>query len=381
MYVNYQHRIFGLDVIRTIAILLVLLSHSTLLIFPENNNISLTAIRFFGTIGVDLFFVLSGYLIGGLILKQMNKGETAFKDFAYFWIRRWFRTLPNYFLILLLNILLFYVLYNSVINDIGYFIVFLQNFSTPHPDFFTEAWSLSIEEYTYVIGPLLLFVLLSFLKNISKEKLFIFMTLTIIFVITYLRIRYHNNHNLENFEAWSHNIRKVVIYRIDSIYYGFIGAFAAINYASIWRNYKKIFFIVGLLLFTVTHLFILLNDAQPSSFPLFYNIFYLPLISISLLLLFPMFTNWKTGSVLKKQITYTSILSYGIYLINYSLILLTIQYFIDIENVSIFMKLSLLVLFWTLTFYISYLLYRFFEKPMTDLRDSQRVKSFFAKKR
>lgn len=374
MYVNYQHRIFGLDVVRTIAILLVLFSHSTLLIFPEDNNISLTAIRFFGTIGVDLFFVLSGYLIGGLILKQIKSGKIAFKDFMYFWIRRWFRTLPNYFLILILNVLLFYVLYNTVIDNVGYFIVFLQNFSTPHPDFFTEAWSLSIEEYAYIIGPLILYVLLLFLKNTSKEKLYIFMTLIIIFMITYFRIRYHNNHNFESFEAWSHNVRKVVIYRIDSIYYGFIGAFVTINYASIWRNYKKIFFIVGLLLFIVTHLFILINDAQPTSFPLFYSVFYLPLISISLLLLFPVFSNWETGTILKKQITYISILSYGIYLINYSLILLTIQYFIDIENVSLITKLLLLIMFWIVTFYGSYLLYRYFEKPMTDLRDSKFIK-------
>ena len=245
MYINYQHRIFGLDVIRAIAILLVLTSHSTLLIFPEDNNISITAIRFFGTIGVDLFFVLSGYLIGGLILKQIRTGKTAFKDFLYFWIRRWFRTLPNYFLILVFNVLLFYVLYNTVIDDIGYFVIFLQNFATPYPDFFTEAWSLSIEEYAYIIGPLLLYVLLLLWKNTSKDKLFLFMTLIIILAITYFRIHYHNNHSIDSFEAWSHNIRKVVIYRIDSIYYGFIGVYIATHFSSIWQNYKILFVYLG----------------------------------------------------------------------------------------------------------------------------------------
>ena len=188
MYIKYQHRIFGLDVIRTIAILLVLMSHSTLLLFPEKNNISITAIRFFGTIGVDLFFVLSGYLIGGLLLKQLRKGKIAFKDFIYFWVRRWFRTLPNYFLILILNIMLYYVLYNIVINDVGYFIVFIQNFAKPHPDFFTEAWSLSIEEYAYIIGPLILFILLFLRKKSSKDTLYLVMVFVIIFSITYFRV-------------------------------------------------------------------------------------------------------------------------------------------------------------------------------------------------
>ena len=379
MYINYQHRIFGLDVIRTIAILLVLISHSTLLLFPENNHISITAIRFFGTIGVDLFFVLSGYLIGGLLLRQIRNGKTAFKNFMYFWIRRWFRTLPNYILILAFNVLLYYVLYHVVIDDIGYFIVFLQNFAVPHPNFFTEAWSLSVEEYAYIIGPLILYILLLFRKNNSKEKLYIVMVFIIILAITYFRIRYHNNHGLESFETWSHSIRKVVIYRIDSIYYGFIGAYVAVNYTSVWQNYKKRFFNIGMLIFIVTHTFIFAYDAQPNDFPLFYNIFYLPLISISLLLLFPVFSNWKTGNFLKKQITSTSILSYGIYLINYSLILLTIQYFIDVESVPVFMKLILLLVYWVVTFYVSYLLYRYFEKPMTDLRDSKFIKEKFNK--
>ena len=374
MYINYQHRIFGLDVIRTIAILLVLISHSTLLLFPGNNTIYLTAIRFLGTIGVDLFFVLSGYLIGGLLLKQIGKGKIAFKDFVYFWVRRWFRTLPNYFLILVLNVILYYILYQIIISDIGYFVVFLQNFANPHPDFFTEAWSLSIEEYAYIIGPLILYILLLFWKNVSKNKLYIVMILIILFAITYFRVHYHNNHNLDSFETWSQNIRKVVIYRVDSIYYGFIGAYVALNYASIWKNYKKLFFSFGVLIFLLTHTFIFVYNASPTDFPLFYNIFYLPIISISLLLFFPIFSNWETGTFLKAQITYTSILSYGIYLINYSLILLTIKYFFDVENASIVIKLVVLMAYWVLSFYFPYILYRYFEKPMTDLRDSKFIK-------
>jgi peptidoglycan/LPS O-acetylase OafA/YrhL len=88
--------------------------------------------------------------------------------------------LPNYILILAFNVLLYYILYHLVIDDIGYFIVFLQNFATPHPDFFTEAWSLSVEEYAYIIGPLILYILLLFRKNNLKEKLYIVMVFIII---------------------------------------------------------------------------------------------------------------------------------------------------------------------------------------------------------
>jgi len=119
MYISLKNRIFGLDVIRALAILLVLCSHSTLLLFPNQKHILLTVIQFFGTVGVDLFFVLSGFLIGTIILKQVHKGQTKFKDFCYFWVRRWFRTLPNYFLILLINIALLFVLKGEVLKGIG----------------------------------------------------------------------------------------------------------------------------------------------------------------------------------------------------------------------------------------------------------------------
>ena len=121
MYINYNHRVFGLDVIRALAIIMVLCSHSTLLLFPNQDTTLLTAIRFFGAIGVDLFFVLSGFLIGGIILKQLKEGKVSFKDFLYFWTRRWFRTLPNYFLILILNILVFYFLHDKIIVGISNF--------------------------------------------------------------------------------------------------------------------------------------------------------------------------------------------------------------------------------------------------------------------
>jgi len=271
VYINYQHRIFGLDVVRTIAILLVLFSHSTLLLFPEKNNAILFAIRFMGTIGVDLFFVLSGYLIGGLLLKQIKAEKTAFKDFLYFWVRRWFRTLPNYVLILILNILLYFVLYRMIIDDIGCFLVFLQNFSSPHPNFFSEAWSLSVEEYAYIVGPLILFMLSLVWKNDAKHRSYILMVFIIIFGITCFRIYYHNNHIPDNLETWSQNIRKVVIYRIDSIYYGFIGAYMAVHLSRIWKNFKNRFFALGLLIFLGIHFPIFLMDASPNDYPLFFT--------------------------------------------------------------------------------------------------------------
>ncbi|WP_298556199.1 acyltransferase [uncultured Algibacter sp.] len=377
MYIDYKNRIFGLDVLRAIAILMVLFSHSTLLLFPNQQHLLITIIQFFGTIGVDLFFVLSGYLIGTIILKQLQKGKTKFKDFCYFWMRRWFRTLPNYFLILSLNILALYVLKGKIINEVITYFGFLQNFNSPHPNFFTEAWSLSIEEYAYIIGPLLLFILVSYFKKTSKNQLFLITVLGIIILVTCLRFNFHLSNKIQSMHEWSQEIRKVVIYRIDSIYYGFLAAFLIYNFNSFVKQFERRFFWIGLVLFLGIHILIFGFDLQPEHATLFFNIFYLPLLSISLLLLFPVFVNWDQSNRFKSQITQISILSYGLYLVNYSLILLTMQHFINIEVQSVFIKIILLAVYWLSSFALAFLLYRFFEKPMTDLRDLKSIRRYF----
>ncbi len=382
MYIDYKHRIFGLDVVRALAIILVLISHSTLLLFPNSSNFILTIIQFFGAIGVDLFFVLSGYLIGWIILKQIAAEKTRPLDFVYFWIRRWFRTLPNYVLILFLNIGVFYALYDVIIDDISHYFIFVQNFSSAHPDFFTEAWSLSIEEYAYIVVPLLLLLLLSVFKKTDRIKLFLWVTGSLILLVTCFRFNYHSGNStyiLYHDYEWSKEIRKVVIYRLDSIYYGFFAAFLAFKYNRIWQRFKILAFCIGILLFFGIHGVIFSNRLRPEDGLLFFDVFYLPLVSICLLLLFPVFSGWKEGEFLRRTITSISILSYALYLVNYSLILLTIQHFINVEAQSTIIKSLILLAYWVASFFFSYLLYKYFEKPMMNLRDSKFVKHYFVK--
>lgn len=360
--------------LRAIAIILVLFSHSTLLLFPNQKHIIITSIQFLGTIGVDLFFVLSGYLIGGLILKQLKNVNIKFKDFQYFWIRRWFRTLPNYFLILVLNILIVFLFKNEFIKGLGSYFVFLQNFTKPHPDFFTEAWSLSIEEYSYIIGPVLLYILITLFSKKNKINLFLFVTLLVIVLAHFLRLHFHFSNTLDSMHSWSSKLRKVVIYRLDAIYYGFLAIYLVSKYQVKVLELKKILFSIGILVFLGIHASIFIYDLQPENASFFYNMLYLPLVSVSLLLLFPVFVNWKQGHFLKNIITKISILSYGLYLVNYSLVLLTLQYFFDVQIMSMSQKGILLISFWLISFVLSYILYNYYEKPITDLRDSEFIK-------
>jgi peptidoglycan/LPS O-acetylase OafA/YrhL len=87
-------RIFGLDILRASAILFVMLSHSRAFIDPHAGT------YYYGLFildGVDLFFVLSGFLIGGILIRTINDKGLTWVQLTNFWTRRWFRTLPNYF--------------------------------------------------------------------------------------------------------------------------------------------------------------------------------------------------------------------------------------------------------------------------------------------
>ncbi|OMP31301.1 acyltransferase [Mangrovimonas sp. DI 80] len=370
-----KSRIFGLDAIRAVAILLVLVSHSSLLLYPNQENTLLTAIRFFGTIGVDLFFVLSGFLIGGIILKQINSNKIQLKDFVYFWIRRWFRTLPNYYFILVINIFLVYIFYGEIIKGVGCYFLFLQNFASPQEDFFTESWSLSIEEFAYVIGPLLLYFSIVLVKRVPKHLLFLFITVLIIIGITISRYYFHVNNILESGQEWSRALRKVVVYRIDAIYYGFLAVYIATYFKSEWQNYRVYSLVVGILFFLGMHAVISYAALSPENSQFFFNVFYLPFVAIALLLCFPFVIQIKGKGSLKRVITKLSVLSYGLYLINYSILLLTIQHFMDLSESSIMRKAIVLLVYWSLSLYLSNLLYTYFEKPIMDLRDRPKLKS------
>ena len=88
---------------RTIAILSVVCSHF-LWIYPDLNNGFTQLLRLSGFMGVEIFFVLSGYLIGGILYRLVVTQQQGGRRLGYFLIRRWFRTLPNYNLVLLINI-------------------------------------------------------------------------------------------------------------------------------------------------------------------------------------------------------------------------------------------------------------------------------------
>lgn len=204
---NNTDRIFGLDLFRAIAIILVVLTHGGFLL----KDTFLNNFQYIKIIdGVDLFFVLSGFLIGTILLKEINsKDKFGIRELTQFWKRRWFRTLPNYYLILLINyFIVYFEIIHEDINQFNWkFLFFLQNFTSPFYDFFWESWSLAIEEWFYISSPILLIV---FLKFLNPKNSFILVTILMI-LFPFLYRFYSLNDSIDDF-WYGETFRKVVLF-------------------------------------------------------------------------------------------------------------------------------------------------------------------------
>ncbi|MGZ3712156.1 MAG: acyltransferase family protein, partial [Bdellovibrionota bacterium] len=136
-------RFWGLDLLRAIAVLAVVLYH-----YPKDpSQLWLRALSHYGWVGVDLFFVLSGYLIAGQFFTHSQARRPGL--FSRFFIRRIFRTLPNYLVVLAI-----YVIFINQQNvGLWKYFFFIQNFEIPQV--FSYSWSLCIEEQFYLVFPVL----------------------------------------------------------------------------------------------------------------------------------------------------------------------------------------------------------------------------------
>ncbi|MBU2181183.1 MAG: acyltransferase [Gammaproteobacteria bacterium] len=148
-----MNRLPGLDLLRAIAIVWVMLYHVT------SWGVVLPGFAEYGFIGVDLFFVLSGFLIGWQLLKPYTAGTQP--AWGQFFVRRAFRVLPAYWFVLLLYWAVPALRESPNIQPLWQFLTFSQNLFTDyfHARAFSHAWSLCVEEHFYLLLPPLVWLL------------------------------------------------------------------------------------------------------------------------------------------------------------------------------------------------------------------------------
>ena len=379
MRIDYSKRIFGLDVMRAVAILLVVFSHALWLV-PEAEGIIPDLLSLAGVIGVEIFFVLSGFLIGRIVLKMFLQENFNFNKVTYFWIRRWFRTLPNYYLVLVLNIFLMIFLGLQLPENLWHYFFFIQNFAWEMPLFFSESWSLPIEEFAYILGPLLLYLLFCFKFRIDKAKLFSLVTIIIILLFTITKIIYSFKTPVSDMMFWNVNLKSVTIYRIDAIYYGMLASYVAMINPKKWQKLSWISFVIGVLIFFILNFIIPEKGVYIETNPFFWNVFYLPINSIAIAFCLPVLSELKNmNRFIVIPVTYISLISYSMYLLHYSIILQLLKHLVPSEELSNLEIIGYSSAYIISTILLAYVLYRVFEKPMMDIRDRQFIINRFIK--
>jgi peptidoglycan/LPS O-acetylase OafA/YrhL len=359
-------RFFGLDFLRALSISLLLFSHSSWIynssgILGKMQDAS-------GFLGVELFIVLSGFLIGGMLYKQFLHENYTLKDAGLFVTRRLMRVLPSYYLVILI-ITIIYLLFGFSVSEVWKYPLMIQNFSSPIPAFFPESWSLPVKEMGYIFVVILLLVVSKTFIKASKQVLFLTVVIGLI-AFTFLLKLYYDIHSANlQLRIWSFTVRSVVIYRIDSVLIGVLFGYFYHNYKEFIMSKRKLFLAVGLLLFLVLFLCIVVFKLRLTNASWFWNILCLPLVSIAICLFIPFLLNWKSPpQAIGNGITFICNIAYSIYLLHYSVVLFLLKYFIDTKDFSLWQLNLFAILYLSITVGLSYLFYTYFEKPINQFR-------------
>lgn len=375
---NVKNRNIGLDILRSIAVWNVLLMHLAIVL----NAAQIIPIVWLPLPdGVDLFFVLSGYLIGKIMLRNFIAENNTNIGIVRFVVSRWFRTLPNYYF------LTFIVFALTVLTTRHFFIpiynlTFTQSISPKIFNFYAETWSLCIEEWYYVLIPFLIFIVTVGNKNKLTEKHFLLIIMSIIIVSPFIRYFYATDFLYINAKSFF-DYRMITFIRLDAIAYGTLMAYISTKYSSTVVKYRNYLFYIGfviLALNTIYLFFILNNYIKPphvyiTNFNFIFN-------SIGILLMLPKIETIQLKQpLLVRFFTTTSIISYSMYLLQMTIVLrICILIFMAVASVNLFNVIVFVIVYVFIVYILSYYNYKFIELPFLKYRDKILSKYFNANK-
>jgi peptidoglycan/LPS O-acetylase OafA/YrhL len=330
-----EKRRANLDGLRALAVFLVLLHHTRL---SMSDSFVLFPVMETGWNGILLFFVLSGFLIGSVLMSEIK--HTGRLSMRRFWGRRILRTWPVYFILLGFHAWRSHADWNSLWP----FLVFTQNFyGVP---FYVNTWSLAAQEQFYLVIPIFLWVLASII-NIKSIVWTIFL-------------------------AGSALVGIIAIYADDSIWR--IGALAPLSAGVLiahaeqtnsailnrLRGIPNILMICALLICYLP--FLVLPEG-----PLLYV---LQTIGFSLLVIAALSDRLRVGFFLNSSLAiWAAQVSYSTYLFQ-DRPLYRVRVFVDsLPIAGTARELTILLLSLTVPFLCGAILYYFFERPFMKMRN------------
>lgn len=357
MKISYRPEIDGL---RAVAVISVILYHA---------KITISGFTLFsgGFIGVDIFFVISGYLISSIIFKELiTTGNFSFKNF---YERRIRRILPALLFVMLVSLILGTILllpnnfvdfsksllYSLIFNSNFYFWYSGQEYGAPEGLLkpLLHTWTLSVEEQFYIFFPIIVLIIFKFFKKYLFDFLFLGFVLSL-----FLSTWGNNNHPELNFY--------ILPTRGWELLAGSILAYHEIKS----DNQKKISVINSILnglgfLFIGYSIFFFDNELlHPSYYTL------LPIVGVSLIIYFSRDNQLTTKILSSKLFVSIGLISYSLYLWHYPIYAFVRNTGFVIDNFFHILILVVIII-------LSFLTYLFIEKPARNFKYKFRNILFF----
>lgn len=234
-----KKRISSIDIFRALAILSVVIYH-----FNEYLPM--------GYLGVDLFFVISGFLIGRMLIREFITTQSV--HFFKFFLSRGFKIWPSYYFFLLFGNLIAYFLYKNIapdyyipLEDLLRYLFFIKNFvGTQYHWCFEHLWSLCVEEHFYLVAPFL-FIVLGWLLRFNFSKKIVLFTGVICIIVLGIFMRYvlieHFSKSINHYES--------TLVRVHELAVGVFMGLLFVYYEDKLMQIKNLYllFIIGLLVF------------------------------------------------------------------------------------------------------------------------------------
>ncbi len=361
---NIQQRLYGLDHLRTIAISFVFLFHYFIL--SDGQPKWLPDVAKFGWTGVDLFFVLSGFLISSQLFFQL-KQERAI-SFKQFFLKRFFRIVPVFLFTVFLYFSFPFFREKESLPPLWKFLSFTQNLGLNLKDFgtFSHCWSLCVEEHFYLFLPLTL-ILLHYFKLIKRGYWVLISLFLFGFVIRFYSFKFLFLPQIEDEDSWLYWYKYIyypTFNRLDGLLIGVAIAGIYQFFPIFWKEitkYGNLFILLGLLVLTGAYFLCkdqLTFEASIFGFPLIaigYGFMVIGAISPTSFLFI-----WNS-----KITRIVANLSYSIYLTHKGVIHMTHQILKDYKLEDNLMLLVCIIICTTFAFLLNLII----EKPFMKLRN------------
>ncbi|WP_428225011.1 acyltransferase family protein [Flavobacterium sp.] len=359
-----HQKLYGLDHLRALAIILVFFFHY--FIVSDGQPEWLPAVASFGWTGVDLFFVLSGFLIASQLFEQLkNEQQISLK---HFFIKRFFRIIPAFLATVAIYFYFPFFREKEALPPVWKFLTFTQNFGLNIKDYgtFSHCWSLCVEEHFYLFLPLIL-IGLQKLNQFSKSFWLLLFFFIVGFVMRFYSFNYLYLPKLDDAYSWLYWY-KYLYYptynRLDGLLVGVCIAGLYQFSPNLWSTiskYGNLLFVIGVTIMTCAYF--LCEDLQTFNA----SIFGFPVVAIGfggivLSAISPTSFLYQWNS---KFTTLTATLSYAIYLTHKGVIHTT-HYIL--KNSKIDSNIMLLISLLT-CFGFAYVFHLIIEKPFMKLRN------------